>query len=151
MTQNNRIKVVTLWGVFLLGLLFHTELALMPLFHGLTVNDGTEAQSIESISWILWLMLAFFVVPMFMIVGTVFTDSYLFKKMHYGITILYSVLNFAHLLADLQVKPIYWYQIVLMAILLLIGLLLNIVSWQWLRQFRHARPLQSSMVRTDLE
>lgn len=140
-SQNNRIKIVTLWGVFLLGLLFHTELALMPLFHGIAVNDSSEAQSIESIGWILWLMLAFFVIPMFMMVGTVFTESYSFKKSHYGTTILYSILNLVHLLADLQVKPIYWYQIVLMAILFLVGLLLNLVSWQWLKQHRHPRPL----------
>jgi hypothetical protein len=143
--QNNRIKVITLWGVFLLGLLFHTELALMPLFHGLSVKeDASEAQSIESISWILWLMLAFFVVPMSMMVGTAFTESYSFKKLHYGTTIVYSVLNFIHLVADLQVKPIYWYQIVLMAILWLVGLLLNLVSWQWLRQSRHPRTLRSA-------
>jgi hypothetical protein len=140
----NRIKIVTLWGIFLLGLLFHTELALMPLFHGLAVNDSSVAQSIESISWILWLMLVFFVVPMFMMVGTVFTESYSFKKLHYGTTLLYSVLNFIHLLADLQVQPIYWYQIVLMVILWLIGLLLNLVSWQWLRQYRHSRVLRSA-------
>jgi hypothetical protein len=141
MMQINRIKIVALWGVFLLGLLFHTEVALMPLFHGLSVNDSSVAQSIESISWILWLMLVFFVIPMFMMVGTVFTESYPFKKLHYGTTLIYSVLNFIHLLADLQVQPIYWYQVVLMVILWLIGLLLNLVSWQWLKQSRYSRIL----------
>lgn len=128
-----RVKIVTLWGVFLLGLLFHTQLGLMPLFHGLPVNDAPAAKSIDSISWILWLMLAFFVVPMLMMLGTVFLNNHQFKKLHYAIALIYSGLNFAHLFADLQVKPIYWYQIVLMTLLLLIGLLLNLVSWHWLK------------------
>jgi hypothetical protein len=133
MLQNNQIKIVTLWNVFLLGLLFHTQLGLMPLFHGLPVNDAAVAKSVDSISWILWLMLAFFVVPMLMMLGTVFINHHQFKKLHYGITLLYSGLNLAHLIADLQVKPIYWYQIMLMTILLLIGLLLNLVTWQSLK------------------
>ncbi len=130
---DNQVKIVTLWSVFLLGLLFHTQLALMPLFHALPIADAPAAPSIESISWILWSMLAFFVVPMLMMVGIVFINTAQFRKLHYGVTIVYSVLNFAHLLADLQVKPVYWYQIVLMAMLLLIGWLLNLVSWRWLK------------------
>jgi hypothetical protein len=133
MVQTDRVKIVTLWGVFLLGLLFHTQLALMPLFHGLPVNDGVAARSIESISWILWSMLAFFVVPLLMMIGTVFINHHQFRKLHYGITLIYSGLNLAHLIADLQVTPIYWYQIFLMTMLLLIGLLLNLVAWQWLK------------------
>jgi len=37
------------------------------------------------------------------------------------------------LIADLMVQPIIWYQIALMAMLLAIGLLLNWVSFQWLK------------------
>ena len=48
MVQPDRVKIITLWGVFLLGLLFHTQLALMPLFHGLPVNDAPAARSIET-------------------------------------------------------------------------------------------------------
>jgi hypothetical protein len=131
--KEDRVKIVTLWGVFLLGLLFHTQLALMPLFHGLSVQDLPTASSIDSIGWILWLMLAFFVVPMLMIIGIVFITDRRFYQLHYLITLIYSGLNFAHLLADLQVKPVYWYQIVLMTILLLIGLLLNLVAWRSLK------------------
>ena len=133
MVQPDRVKIITLWGVFLLGLLFHTQLALMPLFHGLPVNDAPAARSIESISWILWSMLAFFVVPLLMMIGTVFINHHQFRKLHYGITLIYSGLNLAHLIADLQVTPISWYQIVLMTMLLLIGLLLNLVAWRWLK------------------
>jgi hypothetical protein len=143
MVQTDRVKIVTLWGVFLLGLLFHTQLALMPLFHGLPVNDGVAARSIESISWILWSMLAFFVVPLLMMIGIVFINHHQFRKLHYGITLIYSGLNLAHLIADLQVTPIYWHQIFLMTMLLLIGLLLNLVAWQWLKLRTDYQPKQA--------
>jgi hypothetical protein len=128
-------KICALWSVFLLGTLFHTQLGLMPLFHGLSVEQS-HAKSVESINWILWLMLAFFAIPMIVIILTVFTHSMRYRKIHLGITIIYSVLNISHLAADLMVQPIFWYQIALMAILVGVGLLLNWVSSQWVQSRR---------------
>jgi hypothetical protein len=31
--MNYPSKIITLWAVFLLGMLFHSQLGLMPLFH----------------------------------------------------------------------------------------------------------------------
>ena len=130
MTPRN--KTIILWLVFLLGLLFHTDLGLMPLFHGLSVT-ASQAQSMADIAPVMWLMLGFFVPPIVAIIATSFTNSQSYRKFHFGFTILYTVLNFAHLIADLMVQPIIWYQIALMAMLLVIGLLLNWVSFQWLK------------------
>jgi hypothetical protein len=131
-------KVITLWAVFLLGTLFHTQLGLMPLFHNQSVAIS-DSHSTESIAWILWLMLGFFLVPMIAMIVTLFNDSRLYRKLHFGMTIVYSVLNFCHVIADLLVKPIVWYQIVLMVMLFIIGLLLNIVSLQWLQEYRNGK------------
>jgi hypothetical protein len=125
-------KICALWSVFLLGTLFHTQLGLMPLFHDLSVVQS-HANSVDSINWVLWLMLAFFTIPMMVIILTVFTHSMRYRKLHLGITIVYSVLNISHLAADLMVQPIFWYQIALMAILVGVGLLLNWVSYQWIQ------------------
>ncbi len=38
-------KIIALWIVFLLGMLFHTQLALMPLFHGLKVAESQLTHS----------------------------------------------------------------------------------------------------------
>jgi hypothetical protein len=123
-------KICALWSVFLLGTLFHTQLGLMPLFHGLSVVQS-EAQNIESIAWILWLMLAFFAIPMVVIILTLFTHSMRYRRLHLGVTIFYSVLNILHLVADLSVPPLRWYQIVLMAMLVGVGFLLNWTAYQW--------------------
>ncbi|ACK65230.1 conserved hypothetical protein [Rippkaea orientalis PCC 8801] len=123
-------KIITLWATFLLGTLFHTQLGLMPLFHG---QDIAHSHGESDISWILWLMLLFFIVPIFAMIGTIFTQSKRFRIGHFGLTIIYSVLNFIHITADLLVSPIAWYQITLMIILFLIGLLLNLVAFGWMK------------------
>ncbi|WP_107666270.1 hypothetical protein [Cyanothece sp. BG0011] len=127
---NDQTKIITLWATFLLGLLFHTQLGLMPLFHGQAIAHSHDN---SDISWILWLMLLFFIFPMFAMIGTLFTQSKQFRISHFWLTIVYSVLNLSHITADLFVTPIAWYQILLMVILFVIGLLLNLVSWQWMK------------------
>lgn len=72
MTINYREKIIALWITFLLGTLFHTQLGLMPLFHGLPVAESQKATTINEISGIMWLMLGFFVIPMLAIIATTF-------------------------------------------------------------------------------
>ncbi|MEH1965573.1 MULTISPECIES: hypothetical protein [unclassified Nostoc] len=134
MLINYREKIIALWTVFLLGTLFHTQLGLMPLFHGLTVVESQRATSISDISGIMWLMLGFFVLPMLAIIATAFIDSNRYRMIHFALSVFYSLMNLLHLIADLSVKPILWYQIALMLLLFLIGLLLNVVAFQWMRR-----------------
>lgn len=140
------LQIIALWTVFLLGTLFHTQLALMPLFHGLNVlvPHGHNATDIQAIGGILWGMLAFFMVPMVAIIGTTMVQGRGFRVAHFWLTLLYTVLNLAHLGADLMVPPIAWYQIVLMVFLLGVGLLLNLVAYQWVQASRsHRHRLQA--------
>jgi hypothetical protein len=132
MKSNYPNQIITLWIAFLLALLFHTELGLMPLFHGQNIAYSHDTQNI---TWILWLMLAFFVPPLFAIILPTFTDSKSYRIGHFWLTILYSILNFAHLIADLSVTPIEWYQIALMTILLLVGIMLNLISYRWMMHY----------------
>ncbi len=138
MTINNQEKIMALWSVFLFGTSFHTQLGLMPLFYGESVAmSGTNR--VTNVSH-LWLMLGFFVLPMIAIVATAFTNSKRYKVIHFGLTIFYSVINFLHVVLDLLVKPIAWYQIALMVILFAVGILLNIVAFQWMQEhFNHKR------------
>ncbi|MBD2109291.1 hypothetical protein [Nodosilinea sp. FACHB-13] len=141
------VKIIALWTVFLLGTLFHTQLALMPLFHGLSVlaPHGHVATDIGEISPILWLMLAFFTMPLIAITGTCLLDSRWYRIGHFWLTLIYSVLNIAHLIVDLTILPIAWYQVALMAFLFLIGLLLNLVTYQWVKEpHNHGHRLQSA-------
>jgi hypothetical protein len=131
MKPNYPNQIIALWVAFLLALLFHTDLGLMPLFHGQSV---AHSQDTKDISWVLWLMLLFFLLPLSAIILPTFTDSRKYRTFHFWLTVLYSSLNLSHLIADLLVTPIAWYQIALMTILCLIGFLLNIVSYRWMIQ-----------------
>ena len=134
---NYREKIIALWTVFLLGILFHTQLGLMPLFHGIDVaimgHHHQEAATMAEIEPILWGMLVFFMLPMLAIIATAFYEFKRYRIFHFGLTLVYTVLNLIHAIADLLVDPIAWYQIVLMVLLIFIGILLNIVSYQWMR------------------
>ena len=134
---NYREKIIALWTVFLLGTLFHTQLALIPIFHGIDVaimgHHHQESATIAEITPILWGMLIFFILPMLAIVATAFYEFKRYRVFHFGLTLVYTVLNVVHALADLLVDSIAWYQIALMVLLLLIGILLNIVSYQWMQ------------------
>nr|WP_228014569.1 hypothetical protein [Fortiea sp. LEGE XX443] len=139
--MNYQERIIALWTAFLLGTLFHTQLGLMPLFHGLSVGESQPASKITDISGIMWLMLGFFVLPILVIIATAFTNSKRYRLFHFALTVFYSIMNLLHVIADLFVQPILWYQITLMVILFLIGLLLNIVSFQWMQlQSRSHKP-----------
>ena len=132
MTINEQEKIITLWSVFLFGTIFHTQLGLMPLFYGESVGMSGSSGAINVSH--LWLMLGFFVLPMIAIVAAAFNNSKRYRVIHFGLTIFYSIMNFLHVVFDLLVKPIAWYQIALMVILFIVGILLNVVALQWMRQ-----------------
>jgi hypothetical protein len=132
MKSNYPNQISALWTAFLLALLFHTELGLMPLFHGQNIAYSHDT---SDISWVLWLMLAFFVPPLVAIILPTFTERNRYRVGHFWLTVIYSVLNLAHLIADLLVTPIEWYQIALMTILVLIGILLNLVAYRWMKHY----------------
>jgi hypothetical protein len=147
-TLNYQEKIIVLWIVFLLGTLFHTQLGLMPLFHGISVvgtHAHEKATDLANIAYIFWLMLGFFVLPMLAIIVTAFYDSKRYRIVHFGLTIFYTVMNFLHIVFDLFVDPIAWYQIFLMVFVFLVGILLNIISFQWMQNRRYTRELAKTV------
>lgn len=131
-SANSSEKILVLWAVFLLGTLFHTQLALMPLFHGINVAESHTHEYINNLSVVFWFMLIFFMLPMLAMIAAVFRPSSQFYLVHLGLTLVYSLLNLAHLWLDIlvTVPP---YQIVLMFFLFVVGLVLNVVSYQAMR------------------
>lgn len=150
MAINYRERIITLWAVFLLGTLFHTQLGLMPLFHGLSVIESQKATTINDISGIMWLMLGFFVLPMLAIILTIFTDSKRYRIIHFGLTVFYSIMNLLHVILDLFVQPVLWYQIALMVLLFFVGLLLNITAFKWMQIHNRSNKSQIQLESSHL-
>ena len=73
---------------------------------------------------------------MLTIIISTFTEAKSYRRFHFALTIVYSILNLGHLMADIVVDAP-WYQLVLMVLLLAIGLLLNLVSFQWQKYRPH--------------
>ncbi len=136
-------KIIALWITFLLGMLFHTQLALMPLFHGLDVAQSHTHEYLD-LSHIFWLMLGIFILPMLAIIATAFTESRGYRKLHFGLTLVFTVNNLMHFVMDIFVS-VPGYQLFLMAFLFFIGLLLNFVAYQWIREGSHPRQLSRAV------
>lgn len=136
------IKILFLWTVFLLGTLFHTQLALMPLFHGASVAESHLHEAI-SMSTIMWFMLIFFSLPLLAIIGCMLTPSRWFRSLHFGMTLVYTGLNLMHLILD-AVIAVPGYQLTLMGLLFLVGLILNGLGYQWMKVARATVRLSPS-------
>ena len=67
------------------------------------------------------------------IVTTAFSKSQRYRVFHFWLTMVYTVLNFLHVVLDLFVEPLFWYQIILMTLLFGFGIVLNLISYQWMR------------------
>lgn len=130
MSHNYPAKINALWTSFLLGTLFHTDLALMPLFHDMEVEHSHTGENLDAV---FGFMLIFFIIPMLVTIISTFTEAKSYRYFHFWLTSVYSILNLGHLIADIVVGAP-WYQLVLMTLLLFIGLVLNLISFQWLRK-----------------
>jgi hypothetical protein len=137
MDRERPLQIIALWSSFLLGTLFHTLVGLMPLFHGRQVIVE-EALTDTQLGQVFWGMQIFFLLPMLAIVAASFHPGRTFRRGHYWMTLLYSLMNLAHLIADIVVRQpvpsLYWLQVFLMAVLFGLGLGLNRVSWLWLHE-----------------
>ncbi|MGP1383636.1 MAG: hypothetical protein ACTS2F_08755 [Thainema sp.] len=131
-TLSLQAQIIALWTVFLFGTVFHTQLALIPLLYGSEVAMP-HAHGKTPISH-LWAMLGFFIIPMVMITLTALNVSPLYRAIHFGLSLFYTVMNFLHVALDLRVKPVEWYQIALVSVLFVVGLLLNLLAFQWMMQ-----------------
>ena len=133
MNLSIQLQIIALWAVFLFGLIFHTQLALMPQLYGVSVAIPSYKGKTPASH--LWGMLGFFILPMIAIVATALNASPLYRAIHFSLTIFYTVMNFLHVALDLGVRPIEWYQIVLVTILFINGIVLNVIAFQWMQYY----------------
>jgi hypothetical protein len=138
---DHALRLRSLWLTWLLAMLFHVDLGLMPLFHGISpeihshVNPGKLP--------ILYIaMLGYFLVPLVAILLIAYAASdpdhahawRPWRRIHFWMSIVYTVTNFPHLIADILVPDARLDQIVLMVALVVFGLLINGEAWRWWRQ-----------------
>jgi hypothetical protein len=132
------LRVAGLWCAWLLLMLFHVELGLMPLFHGASVEIKTSVSS-SILLRIFLAMLVYFLIPVFAMLLAIHAVSDPFGWSNrapwpiaqFLLSVVYSTTNLAHLVADIRIPDSRTDQVLLMVVLTLVGLLLNRETWLW--------------------
>lgn len=146
-SSDHALRLRHLWTAYLLAMLFHVDLGLMPLFHGLSPEIESQVPK-QSLAGLFWAMLIYFLIPLFSLLIIAYSDSSSRQKregwnrwraIHFWIGVVYTLTNIPHLIADIVVPDSRGDQVFLMVVLLVIGLLINREAWLWWRLARHRR------------
>jgi hypothetical protein len=142
---DHALRLRSLWLTWLLAMLFHVDLGLMPLFHGISpeIHGHVDAAKLPLV---FAAMLVYFLIPLAAILLIAYAASdpahagrwRPLRRIHFWISVVYTVTNIPHLIADILVADARVDQIALMVALLVIGLLINVEGWRWWRQGRTA-------------
>jgi hypothetical protein len=132
------LRVAGLWGAWLLLMLFHVELGLMPLFHGASVEIKSKVPTAQ-LPRIFMAMLVYFLIPVIAMLlaihavsePTGWSNTRPWRQAQFLLTVIYSITNVAHTVADIRIPDSRRDQVVLMLVLTLVGLLLNLDTWLW--------------------
>ncbi len=138
---NQPLRLITLWIAWLLAMLFHVDLGLMPLFHGQSPEIHSHVRP-EALPLLFGAMLGYFLLPLIAIVLIAYAATSVgpatrwrpWRRLHFWFSLVYSITNLPHLLADILVPDARLDQIVLMVALTVFGVLINVEAWRWWRQ-----------------
>ncbi|MFO0014955.1 MAG: hypothetical protein ACK52U_00130 [Synechococcaceae cyanobacterium] len=139
---DHALRLRSLWLCWFLAMLFHTELGLMPLFHGISpaIESHVPAQRLPLLYWG---MLIYFLIPLAAYGAISWAASSPtaaqpawrgWKRAHFWLSVVYTATNIPHLVADIVIPDSRGDQVALMVVLCLIGLLINGEGWRWWRQ-----------------
>jgi len=112
----------------------------MPLFHGLSPEIESKVPQTQ-LPLVFWGMLIYFLIPLASILLIAWAASdpegearwRPWRRAHFWISVVYTVTNIPHLIADILVPDSRGDQVLLMVVLLVIGLLINAEGWRWWR------------------
>lgn len=134
------VRLAGLWAAWLLVMLFHVELGLMPLFHGLSVEIKSQVAP-GRVPRLFLAMLFYFLLPVGALLVVIhaiadpagWSASPPWRAAQFWFSVVYTLTNVIHLVADIRIPDSRTDQVVLMSVLTLIGLLINQQAWAWWR------------------
>lgn len=130
--MNNRTKIIILWAIFLFGMTVHTILALIPIFYGVDIAIPEATGKVPSV--MLWIMFLSLLIPMILILAVSFIEYVWFRISNFVLSIIFTIMNTYHLIGHAGETPVDPCQIVLLTFVLISGVMLNIVSYRWMRE-----------------
>jgi hypothetical protein len=137
---DHALRLRSLWIAWLLAMLFHVELGLMPLFHGIAPESDSHVP-VAQLPLLFGAMLGYFLLPLAALVLIAYAASdpshprrwRRWRLCHFWLSVAYTLTNIPHLAADILVPDARIDQIVLMLAMVVIGLLINREGWLWWR------------------
>ena len=132
------VRLAGLWAAWLLVMLFHVELGLMPLFHGLSVEIQSQVPA-SRVPRLFLAMLFYFLLPVGALLVAIhavadpigWSTSSPWRGAQFWFSVVYTITNVIHLIADIRIPDSRTDQVILMGVLTLIGLLINQQTWAW--------------------
>jgi hypothetical protein len=132
------LRIAGLWAAWLLVMLFHVQLGLMPLFHGCSVEIKTQVPA-DRLPRLFMAMFVYFTIPVFAMLLAFHAASESFgwaaasgwRAAQFWLSAAYSLTNIGHLTADIRIPDSRLDQVLLMFVLTIIGLLLSWQAWSW--------------------
>ena len=136
--MDHAFRLAGLWIAWLLVMLYHVELGLMPLFHGLPVEIKSKITA-GRLPRLFTAMMVYFLFPLAALLLVVHAHSApaswsnqpIWRAIQFWFSVLYTVTNLLHLIADVRIPDSRADQVVLMVVLTIIGLLINLEAWLW--------------------
>ena len=108
----------------------------MPLFHGLSPEIQSQLAP-ERVPLVFWAMLFYFLMPLLALLliayaATASGDGWTrWRWLQFGLGVAYTLTNIAHLVVDLLIPDSRGDQVLLMAVMVWIGVLINREGWRW--------------------
>ena len=135
---DHALRLRSLWFCWLLCMLFHVDLGLMPLFHGLSPEIESQVAA-DRLPLLFWGMLIYFLIPILTILLIAYAASdpqqsrswRSWRRWHFWLSLIYTITNIPHLIADILVPDSRGDQVALMLVLVIIGVIINLEGWRW--------------------
>jgi hypothetical protein len=102
---DHALRLRKLWLAYLLAMLFHVDLGLMPLFHGLSPEIASEMPPAR-LGLLFWAMFIYFLIPLVCLLRIARAASEPsrpggwrgWRRTHFWISVVYTFTNLPHLL-----------------------------------------------------
>jgi hypothetical protein len=138
---DHALRLRSLWTAWLLAMLIHVDLGLMPLFHGQSATIDSQVPT-SALSGVFAAMMVYDLVPLasLLLIAQAASDPDSprrwqgWRRWHQVVALVYGLTNLAHLAADMLIPDRRADQIVLMGVISLIGLQILVEARRWWRQ-----------------
>ncbi len=134
--MNSQTKISILWMFFLFGMILDMIFPLMPLFAGsLKALPGVDVSMIGQFKTMTAVL---FLIPMTVITGVMLVAKKWMKIVNFIMSVFLTLINIIHLVEHMGMGEIDPAVIAVLFFVFLFGIVLNFVSYKWLRETGNA-------------